>query len=82
MSTPAIADLNYRSLSGGGDTVIDEVSATVTYIAESQSPGDAASGATWRIKKIDRSVNPTTIKWANGTSFFDKVYDDRTTYTY
>lgn len=61
-------------------TRIDEASATVTYIG-SAVPGTAASAASWQIKKIDSSSG-TIINFADGTSNFTKVWNDRASYTY
>jgi len=46
--------------------------------------GVASSEAKWRIRRLtyDGSNNVTAIKWAGGTTRFDKVWDNRATYTY
>jgi uncharacterized coiled-coil protein SlyX len=54
---------------------------TFYYIGESL-PGTDASEAKWRIKRIEEVGNDYNILWANGTAEFDKVWDDRTTFTY
>lgn len=52
------------------------------YVGEA-FPGTAASSAGWRIKKLTYSgTNVTDVKWASGTSKFDKVWDDRASYVY
>ena len=61
-------------------TRIDEVSATVSYVGDTQ-PGVATSEAAWRIKKID-TTSGTVITWAEGSSAFDKTWDSRGDYTY
>lgn len=62
--------------------LLDEVSATVSYVGEAL-PGASQSSAVWRIKKLDESGTPELqVEWADGTSDFDKVWDDRATYTY
>lgn len=47
-------------------------------------PGTLTSTSVWRIKKLtyDASNNPTDIQWADGNTNFDKIYDNRATYTY
>lgn len=80
MSTPSINDLHYGELAGH-ETLIDEASATVTYIGKA-NPGVATSASLWSIKKIDSTSNPTTIKYANSDNSFDKIWDNRATYTY
>ncbi len=61
-------------------TRIDEADATTTYIGTAD-PGTAESAASWQVKKIV-STNPTSIKFADGTSAFDNVWDDRASLTY
>jgi hypothetical protein len=63
-------------------TLIDDASATVSYVGKAQ-PGTLPSSQFWQIFKIDTSVSPLTdIEWASGNAKFDKVWDDRTTYNY
>jgi len=47
-------------------------------------PGTTKDIAKWKISKItyDISGNPTDIQWANGTSEFDKTWNNRTIYIY
>lgn len=59
---------------------LDEASATITYVGEA-NPGTASSAASWRIKRLD-STSGLLITWADGDSNFDKVWDDRASYTY
>ena len=59
---------------------LDEASATITYVGEA-NPGTATSASTWRIKRLDSSSG-LVVTWANGTSNFDKVWNDRASYTY
>ena len=54
----------------------------LTYIGEAD-PGTAESSATWRIARVDETLDPDLqITWADGTADFIKVWDDRATYTY
>lgn len=54
----------------------------LTYIGEAL-PGTANSAATWRIFRLDETNDPDLeIRWADGTADFDKVWDDRASYTY
>lgn len=62
-------------------TIIDEASATVTYIGEAV-PSATVSQPLWRIKKIDSTTNPTTIYFADANDDFDNVWNDRATLTY
>lgn len=68
---------------GGADKVYNirvAVSGSVTYVGESD-PGTPAASSGWRIRKIDESSG-TVITWAAGNSNFDKIWDNRLTYTY
>uniref|UniRef100_A0A6M3LGR2 Uncharacterized protein n=1 Tax=viral metagenome TaxID=1070528 RepID=A0A6M3LGR2_9ZZZZ len=48
------------------------------------NPGTATSEVTWQIRKVtvDANGNVTDIKFASGTSKFDKEWDERATYVY
>lgn len=68
------------------DRLIDEVTVgayAYTYVGEA-APGSNASDAVWRIKRVAEQTGSTLteILWANDTDAFDKVWDDRATYTY
>ena len=53
-----------------------------TYIGEAL-PGTSKSEAKWRIKRLDETdSHDKEIIWANGSSDFSLVWDDRTTYSY
>jgi len=47
-------------------------------------PGSDELSPVWAIKSFeyDTNGNLIAIKWANGNTNFDKVWNDRTTYTY
>ena len=56
----------------------------ILYQGEAE-PGTANATAKWRIKKFTYDAgtnNIATVRWASGTDFFDKVWDNRATYTY
>ncbi len=61
--------------------LIDEVSASVTYIGYAD-PDSLTSEAVWKIKKVTLVGDVTSIQYADGTSQYLYVWDDRTTYTY
>lgn len=67
------------------DKLIDEQvsgQTTFTYVGEAE-PGGVRSNNVWRIKRIAEYANNLTVSlWANNNDLFDKVWDDRTTYTY
>lgn len=63
------------------DLEIDETSTpNAVYIGQAD-PGTSVATAGWRIKRILESTG-THVDWANGTAAFDKVWDDRLTYSY
>lgn len=52
------------------------------YIGEA-TPGTAQGDPVWRIRKVTYTGgNPTGIEWAEGTTEFNKVWDDRGDYDY
>jgi len=66
---------------GALKNIIDEASATTTYIGEAVTNA-ATSAAAWRIQRISVSGTITTIEWAGGGSRFDQVWDNRASLTY
>lgn len=44
-------------------------------------PNTPESSNAWKIKLIN-TVNPISIKWADGSTLYNKSWTDRTTYTY
>lgn len=58
-----------------------DVSGNYTYIGEAL-PGTATSSATWRIKRVEQIGTDYNILWANGSSDFNKTWNDRLTYSY
>ncbi len=66
-------------------TLIDDTTtAGVTYIGYAVPTGSAipTSGAVWRIKKIDESTGVTSIKWADGDTLFNNIWNNRVSLTY
>jgi hypothetical protein len=67
------------------DKLIEEVTVngvSYTYIGESE-PGSNANEAKWRIKRIaEYASGLTEILWAEDTETFDKIWNERTTFTY
>ena len=67
------------------DKLIDEQvdgTTTFTYIGEA-TPGGTANNAVWRIKRVGEYANNLTeILWAGDTDAFNKVWNNRITYTY
>jgi hypothetical protein len=63
------------------DSNIDEVSDTITYIGEA-NPGTSDSVPKWRIKRIETVGTVIKIRWADASSDFNKIWDDRASLTY
>lgn len=61
--------------------IVDEASATVTYVGETK-PGTSSASALWRIRKITESGTITTVAFADGDDQFDNVWDDRASLSY
>ena len=52
------------------------------YVGEAL-PGSAEDSSVWRIKRVEfLEGDDIEIKWAEGTSSFDKLWTNRTSYTY
>lgn len=69
-------------LSDGLETLIDKASATVTYIGKCIAGNSGKTDEeVWQIKKINQTSG-TKISFADGSSLLNKVWDNRTTYTY
>ena len=62
------------------DKLVDE-DGSYTYVGEA-TPGSATSAAVWRIKRIEDVDGDLEIRFANSSSDFDKLWDNRATYTY
>jgi len=59
-----------------------DISGNPEYAGEAAT-GSSQAVAAWRIMKITYDGgNPVSVQWAGGTQKFDKIWDDRTSYTY
>ena len=59
--------------------LIDEASATVTYVGYSHT-GNATSAGKWLIKKVSVSGNVTTTQWASEEA--NQIWDNRASLSY
>jgi len=59
----------------------DVASATETYIGEAEA-GSATSGALWRVRKMTTTGSDISIKWADGDTLFNNIWDNRASLTY
>lgn len=62
-------------------TLIDEASATVTYIGKASHGADLGAEV-WQIKRVSISGNVTTISFADGNENYDNEWDERAGYSY
>ncbi len=62
-------------------TQVDIVDNTLIYIGAAK-PGSANSDSTWLIQRITINGSDIDILFADAVRSFDKIWDDRTTYTY
>ncbi len=60
--------------------LIDEATATITYIGKAQTGSDPANPL-WQIERID-TTSGTEIAWADGSDAFNQIWDDRAILTY
>jgi len=61
---------------------LDSDGTSLVYIGEA-APGSNSGDAAWRIKRVAEFADGNTqIIWANDTEAFDKIWNDRETYTY
>ena len=61
---------------------IDEPNPTTTYVGKAVR-GASASMDVWQIKKVVKiNTKEHRILWADGDDGFNKVWNDRSTYTY
>ena len=64
------------------DTVIvDEADATTVYVGRAK-PGSATASSVWAISRTKTVGAVTTTAFAGGTAEYDKVWDDRASFTY
>lgn len=58
-----------------------DVEGAYTYVGEAL-PGTTTSEAKWRIKRIEEIGDDYNILWASGTAEFDKIWDNRASFSY
>ncbi len=74
------------SSSGGGSSVdytirVDEITVDLIYVGRAL-PGSLEADPVWQIYRCDFSGTEVVKLYADGTSDFSKVWDDRLLYTY
>lgn len=68
--------------------LFDYVSGSDPIYVGAADPGVATSAAKWKIYKLtyatlaDSSNGVVSIKWANKSTMFDQIWDNRASYTY
>ena len=61
--------------------LMDEASATVTYVGNAEI-GSAESSSVWVIRKLTQTGDVFSVEFAEGSASFDKIWDDRASYSY
>lgn len=61
--------------------IVDEASPTVTYVGEA-AIGTPETAPNWRIKKLEQVGSQLKIKFAEGSSNWNAVWNDRSSLTY
>ena len=70
-----------KSTSSLYTVLLDEVDSNTCYVGYAE-PGSALGSAIWRIKKIVVSGTVLSVKFADGNTNFDNVWDNRVSLTY
>lgn len=83
--TGKIASNLIPSGGGGGETIytrrVDEVDSDTFYVGDAEV-GSSESSSVWRIYKAVFTGTSISRTYASGTSTFDKIWTDRTSYVY
>lgn len=69
-----------RITTGALDFVVDDSNATYLYVGEAGA-GAGLGELKWRIQRITQAV-PYIGRYADGSTEFDKEWDERATYSY
>lgn len=70
----------YQRVQETNEKVIVDVQGNYIYIGYAIA-GTLTSASTWKIKRVDTG-SPITILWADSSTLYNKVWDDRTLYSY
>jgi len=63
-------------------TTLIVVAGDITYVGKA-ARSSATDVAVWQIKRINEvDANTTDVEWADGVDNFNKIWDDRATYSY
>jgi hypothetical protein len=68
-----------RKISTASTVMVDEPSASVTYIGIA-TMGASTSDSVWQIRKIEKTGNVTSVLYADNDDEFDNEWDERTSY--
>lgn len=61
--------------------ILDEVDATTTYVWDVDIWA-LTSSPVWMIRRLTTTSGDLAVEYANWTAYFDKVWDNRASYTY
>jgi hypothetical protein len=71
----------YKNIKNVEETTLIDSDGDITYIGKALV-GSGTGSLVWQIKKILTSGTITTIGYANGTTSYDKEWDERASYSY
>jgi len=72
----ALIDGKYITIVDNGDTTTD-----IVYVGLAL-PTTATSAASWQIQEVDKTTDVITVKYADGNTNFDNIWDDRDSLSY
>lgn len=58
-----------------------DVAGSTTYVGEA-APGSSNAAAVWRIKRIVETGPDSVLRWADGDTNFDNIWNNRAALTY
>lgn len=61
--------------------LIDEASSTITYVGNA-AVGSDESSSVWVIRKLTQTGTVFSVEFAEWSTSFNKIWNDRATYTY
>lgn len=70
----------YQRVQETNESQLIDVSGADIYIGYAVA-GTATSSASWKIKRVN-TTNPISILWADSSTLYNKVWDNRSSYTY
>jgi hypothetical protein len=70
----------FQRVNKADELIFVDDTGTYVYIGNA-TPGTATSAASWKIKRVT-TTNPVKVEYAAGTSFYNQIWDNRTSLSY